>query len=97
MDRMAIAERSDWERVRIPSRETGSNWACGAKLGIYFYSPNKSNSGTIHDNSGSLVIVGTINEKPCDMTIDTGSDISMVIEDVLSCGSLFMNGSGLQT
>ena len=41
-------------------------------------------TGSIYGNSGSLIITGTINGKPCDMTIDTGSDISIVREDVLS-------------
>ena len=41
-------------------------------------------TGSIYGNSGSLVITGTINGKPCDMMVDTGSDISIAREDVLS-------------
>lgn len=41
-------------------------------------------TGTIHGNSGSLIIAGTINGRACDLTIDTGSDISIVRADVLS-------------
>ena len=41
-------------------------------------------TGTIHGNSGSLIVAGTINGRACDLTIDTGSDISIVRADVLS-------------
>ena len=39
-------------------------------------------TGTIHGNSGSLIVAGTINGRA--LTIDTGSDISIVRADVLS-------------
>ena len=41
-------------------------------------------TGSIHDSCNSLILAGCINGKTCDITIDTGSNISIVRADFLT-------------
>ena len=40
-------------------------------------------TGSIHGGSDSLIVSGTIQGRPCEITVDTGSNISIVRPDVL--------------
>ena len=41
-------------------------------------------TGSIHNDCDSLILAGSINGKACDITIDTGSNISIVRADILT-------------
>ena len=63
---LAAEEAAGEDAVSHP--KTGSSRACGAKL------------GWDHIDSGddSLTVPGTINGRPCELTVDIGSNISIV-------------------
>ena len=65
------------------TRETSSSQACGAKLGYVSQAPTDIfKTGTLY-GPDKLAVPGKVEGRNCQITIDTGSNISIVRPDVL--------------
>ena len=70
---------------RCPSRETSNSQAYGASLTGCDEAPKVVfKTGSIYSTCDSLIVTGSLNGRGCDITIDTGSNISIVRADVLA-------------